>query len=316
MANFLGICSKTCIDLSASSSVIAGLSEVPYFLWCQLYTCLLFTWTDYKTIMFPVTLFASAVAPVQSISNLLHGLAWIWIHLLLCNVSNQAQSGHEDSINHPWRPIPSGRLTEHQATRFRWALVLFCTLYSTFYGKQNVLATTALITATIFHDDLGMSGNPLGKNLCNVGGYTSFEFGAINIIGKLFFSPSYTGSPNSPDALSFTAIVISGTLIFTTIHAQDFADVEGDFALGRTTLPICAPELSRLLILLALAIWSIGLGWFWDIHPLCQIVFVAIGLLVGIRYYYWRTLQDDKVSYLLYNVWICCAHILPLNCRM
>ena len=133
------------------------------------------------------TLFASAVAPVQSISNLLHGLAWIWIHLLLCNVSNQAQSGHEDSINHPWRPIPSGRLTEHQATRFRWALVLFCTLYSTFYGKQNVLATTALITATIFHDDLGMSGNPLGKNLCNVGGYTSFEFGAINIIGKLFF---------------------------------------------------------------------------------------------------------------------------------
>ena len=48
------------------------------------------------------------------------------------------------------------------------------------------------------------------------------------------------------DFVSVTAVIISGILIFTTIQAQDFPDVEGDKALGRMTFPIYAPmELSR-----------------------------------------------------------------------
>ncbi|KAJ3781209.1 UbiA prenyltransferase family-domain-containing protein [Lentinula aff. detonsa] len=282
------------------------LSSILDFLWRHFYTCILFTWTDYKTIMLPITVFACATGPVQSISNLVQGLLWIWLHLLLCNVSNQARSGAEDAINRPWRPLPSGRLTVTQAIGLRWSMVCLCMLWSTAYGTEALFATTTLITTTILYDEVGMSKTPFGKNLCNIGGYTSFEFGAVKIMGP----------ENSPDALSITAIILSGAVIFTTIQAQDFPDVQGDAALGRVTLPIYAPEFSRIFTFLAITMWSSGLGWFWGIGPWCQGIFVATGLFVGLRYYCWRTPQDDKRSYLLFNCWLICAHLLPVKSRM
>ncbi|KAJ3733193.1 UbiA prenyltransferase family [Lentinula guzmanii] len=176
--------------------------------------------------MLPITVFACATGPVQSIPNLVQGLLWIWLHLLLCNVSNQARSGAEDAINRPWRPLPSGRLTVPQAIGLRWSMVCLCMLWSTAYGTEALFATATLITTTILYDELGMSKTPFGKNVCNIGGYTSFEFGAVKIMGKLFH----------------VVLCWNGAVIFTTIQAQDFPDVQGDAALGRVTLPIYAPE--------------------------------------------------------------------------
>ena len=39
-------------------------------------------------------------------------MVWVWVNLLLFNMSNQSQPGaiEEDSVNKPWRPIVSGRM--------------------------------------------------------------------------------------------------------------------------------------------------------------------------------------------------------------
>lgn len=91
-------------------------------------------------------------------------------------------------------------------------------------------------------------------------------------------------------------------VIFTTLQAQDFPDVAGDAAIGRVTLPIFAPELSRIATLLALGFWSAFLGWVWEMGPGFRAGFTVLGGLVGLRYYLCRSAREDKNSYILFNV--------------
>ncbi|KAJ7083075.1 UbiA prenyltransferase family [Mycena belliarum] len=271
-----------------------------------IYTAILFTWTDYKTILIPVTAFACATGPIHSVSKLLQSIAWIWIHLLLCNVSNQAGSEAEDKINHPWRPLPSGMITKSQARQLRMGTVITCLLWSWFYGLDLVAITAALIATTWMYDEAGLSNTALGKNFCNIGGYVSLELGATKLMGKTL----------QLDTVSITAALLSGALIFTTIQAQDFPDVEGDAASGRITFPIYAPEFSRVFTLFATVMWSIGLGWYWASGTVVWEAFTILGLYVGFRYYKWRTPDRDRRSYLIFNVWLVCAHLLPLHARL
>jgi len=124
---------------------------------------------------------------VQSFSGLLQCCVWVWFHLLLCNVSNQARSCKEDKVNHPWRPLPSQRISESQAVALRWSTVVFCLLLSSIYDQDLVLTTLGLVATTFTYDELGASGNVVGKALCTAGGYVSFEVGATTIIGMLCY---------------------------------------------------------------------------------------------------------------------------------
>ncbi|KAJ7146034.1 UbiA prenyltransferase family-domain-containing protein [Mycena epipterygia] len=281
-------------------------SPYPHIICRHLHTAILFTWTDYKTIFIPVTAFACAAGPLYSLSNLLQTWVWIWMHLLLCNVSNQARSKDEDLINRPWRPIPAGRLTESQAVSLRWATAVVCVLWSAVYGWDQVMTSLGLLLTTYIYDEGGASKHVIGKNFCNIGGYVAFEIGATKIIA----------SQRNLDPISLTAVLISGILIFTTIQAQDFPDVEGDAALGRITFPIYAPEFSRTATLGALAGWSMFLSWYWSLGPISSVTFMLLGLYSGTRYYLWRKVSDDKRSYLVFSVWLTLAHILPLHARV
>ena len=86
-----------------------------------------------------------------------------------------------------------------------------------------------------------------------------------------------------------------------TIHAQDFADVDGDRKMGRRTLPMVAPEGSRIYMFAVLPLLSLVLCSIWSLGPLCSIFFVAIGFVVGYRYFLFRSEVCDQSSYLLYN---------------
>ncbi|KAF8468675.1 UbiA prenyltransferase family-domain-containing protein [Russula ochroleuca] len=269
---------------------------------CHLYTALLFTWTDYKTVFFPITVFACATAPARSCSSLLWCCVWVWFHQLMCNVSNQVCGRKEDKINHPWRPLPSGRVSESQAPVIRWATVACCVSMSSMYEPELVHTTLSLVAITFAHDELGGGNNVVGKALCTAAAYVCFEFGATTIIGVM-------------DFVSVTAVIISGILTFTASHAQDFPDVEGDKITGRMTFPIYAPELSRFFTLFISIAWSIFLSWFWKVGPISTALLTGFGTYVGLRYYFWRTLEADKRSYLTFNIWLMAAHVLPLHAR-
>ncbi|KAI0746376.1 UbiA prenyltransferase family [Daedaleopsis nitida] len=269
-------------------------------------TAILFTRSDMKTLLIPVSAFACAVAPVHSVPRLLLGIVWTWCHQLMCNVSNQSWSGSaEDAMNKPWRPLPAGRITQRQARIVRWVTVGICLLLSSYMWLDLLPVTLGLVLTTVVYDELGMSGHYIGKNICNIGGYATIEMGATKLMGVT----------RDLDSVSMLAVFLSGAVIMTTIQAQDFADVEGDAALGRVTLPIYAPEFSRVLTLCTLVAWSIALSVVWGIGPLYGGIFIALGAYVGWRFYCLRSPADDCWTYVIYNIWLTAAHIMPVHAR-
>ncbi|KAI0644107.1 hypothetical protein C8Q79DRAFT_129844 [Trametes meyenii] len=270
-------------------------------------TAIKFTADDFKTILLPVAALACATAPLSSVTNLVNGMVWLWLHQLLCNVSNQSRSEAEDAVNKPWRPIPSGRIGAGPAVALRWLLVAACVSYSAArHGPDVALASVTLSVTTFVYDELGLSAHHIGKSACNIGGYTALEVGATKLIG----------ATRELDRLSVNAIWLSGAVVFTTIQAQDFPDVPGDTLQRRTTLPIYAPQFARALTTVALCAWSAVLPAFWGIPPLASAVFALFGAVIGYRFYFLRTVPDDRLSYVLYNLWLAVAHTLPLNRRL
>lgn len=296
------------------------------------------------------SVFACVAAPVHSFQHFLHGLAWIWVHQLQCNVSNQYSTGAEDAINRPWRPIPAGLVNDKQKLLLRWGLPPFCIALSAFYGWDVAAASAALTATTIVYDEFSLAGHWIGKNACNIGGYVSFEIGATKIMGQLsslhlpcpparqmrpLLTPSErTGENSDLDFVAIHAVLCSAFIIFTTIQSQDFADVEGDASIGRVTFPIYAPEVSRIVTLVAMIAWSVYLTVLWDLGPICGTVFCALGAYIGYRFYALRGVEEDKSSYRIYNVspqifgrcglllthsmaqiWLFMVHLLPAQGR-
>lgn len=174
-----------------------------------------------------------------------------------------------------------------------------------------VSITMCLIATTLLYDERGLAGHPVGKSFCAIWGYVSFEIGATRIVGWCVFwiyhirreqKPKPLGLSQNLDEISVMAVTISAMVIFTTIHSQDFPDVDGDRAAGRTTFPIYAPKFSRWLTLAIIPFWSGILCYFSGIGVLSSFFLMGFGALCGYRYFKWRTVEADRVSYRIFNV--------------
>ncbi|KAJ7607407.1 UbiA prenyltransferase family [Roridomyces roridus] len=280
---------------------MAEFKSLRHFLW----TLFLFTYTDFKTIVFPVTMFASIAAPVHVNGRLFYGILWTWVHLLQVDVSNQYKSIAEDLANRPWRPLPSGRISQRSATILRFLLVPTCVLASAPFGREVILSSLSLTALLVFHDEFGASRHWAGKNFINCLGYLSFQVGATQIMN----------THSRLDYVAVQALVFNSLIILTTIHAQDFSDVPGDQALGRVTVPIYAPNTSRIFTLVALVVWSIFLGRLWNLGPIYHSLLCVLGMAVGWRFFRFRTPTEDAKSFIAYNAWLLFTNILPAQIR-
>ncbi|KZV95924.1 hypothetical protein EXIGLDRAFT_609893 [Exidia glandulosa HHB12029] len=275
------------------------------------HTLFLFTYSDYKTIFIPVSVFAAATAPVSSITRFGTALIWLWLHLLQFDVSNQYTTAKEDAANKPWRPMPSGRLSREHATVLRWSLLIACNLLSitiaTCAGTPDVICiSTAMSIAILAHNEVGLAQNWLGKNVCCAVGYMVLEAGTTLIT-------STTLSLSDDAKLS---ILISALVIASTIQVQDFPDVEGDLAMGRKTFPIAFPRFSRLATSVTLAAWSLAMGWIWQLHQVMHVTISSLGLWVAIRVLLGGGPAYDRVTYVHYNLWLVASHLLPIASRL
>lgn len=137
------------------------------------------------------------------------------------------------------------------------------------------------------------------------------------------------------DRTAYIALILSFFTIITTIHCQDFRDIEGDRLSGRITLPIqFGQTASRALFSFFVVFWSIFIPHIWDMSTLCRVVYFLSGLYLGVIVFRRRTVEEDKQSYKLYNVstrrhmecrlvaqspflqfWIAAIHFAVINAR-
>ncbi|KAJ4469733.1 UbiA prenyltransferase family [Lentinula edodes] len=264
-----------------------------------LVTLQLFNQSDMKTIVLPVTVFSQALASYHSVSRFLLVVFWIWMHLLYFTVTNQTfgTSPEEDAVNKPNRPIPAKRISVDSAIILGWVLAPVDLALSLYAGA--VPSGVAICVLTSIYCSGGGHSHWLSKNGCCAGFYALFEYGATQI----------ADSSEKLNQNQLGAIIGSALIIFTTIHAQDFRDDEGDALLGRRTFTLSFPVFSRISMPFLLTAWSITLYLFSEANQFVLLALMALGAVTGVRFLTLKSAKDDRLSYLYYNIWLSMAHV-------
>ncbi|EMD36321.1 hypothetical protein CERSUDRAFT_65984 [Gelatoporia subvermispora B] len=271
------------------------------------YTLFLFTKSDIKTTVIPITLLAAAAAPAPSTMTLLHSTFWIWLHVLQFDVSNQTLKPEEDEYNKQDRPLPSKRLTLEAAYVMRWMLVPLCWLWSAMYSVRTFYSSVALVAFTVLYNECAThAGHWLLRNCVNAAGFAAFEAGSTLVA---------TIDHRTLDRTAVLSICISAGIFATTIQTQDFKDVHGDRIVGRRTLPIVWPSVARYTVLVGLCLWSLILASIWDLSIDAQIVSHGLSIFVSYRFMTYKGIHEDQISFYWYNVWLSIAHAQPAYYR-
>ena len=282
----------------------------------HLNTVWLFTRNDLKSIVAPETafgIFSALSGPVLTnnsspdflviLKRIPVVILWCWINVLIFDVANQRlkTSVVEDSVNKPWRPLPSERLTRRQARRFLLLVVPLGFLATLYIGGME--ETVAMMALTWMYNDLGGADESyLVRNLINACGFVCYSSGATRVACHC-----------SLNDVAYQWLVIVGSIVFTTLQMQDMADQEGDKARNRGTLPLVHGDwVARWTIAIPVAFWSLACPLFWQLGLYGFLVPAIFGGLVSFRIILCRSVDSDKTTWKLWNVWISSLYLLPL----
>ena len=288
--------------------------------WYHIYTLWLFTFSDLITIVVPKTAFGiitllsgqtlTTNPQPEYLATLLSApciVAWIWLNLLPLAVINQYddKSVIEDKENKPWRPIPSERLTRGEARTLSRVGYLAALLASSYLGGM-VECLLLIAEGWIYNELEGANESLLARNFLNAAGYITFASGAARV--------GCVSSDTQMHAASLLWLPLLGGVIFSTIQIQDLYDQQGDAVRGRRTIPLLAGErLARLSIAIPVVVWSWVCPAFWVVEPWGFATPITLGAILIFRLYQYRGRKEDKVSFLIWIVWIISLYLLPLT---
>ncbi|KXJ94766.1 UbiA prenyltransferase family-domain-containing protein [Microdochium bolleyi] len=303
-----------------------------------LYTLYMFTRSDFKTVIIPQSIFALCAASRTESSPAARNmpsfiirvafmLLWLWLHLIVENVANQRLEASvlEDAANKPWRPIPSGLISPRQSQAILRYAVPLCLLASSSVGGMPLLlpSATLMVFVWLYNDLDGSAAGPLQRSAINAAGLACFGWGALAVLlsGEGLFSAAGAATINEhgggeilPRTLQLW-IALTALVVFSTVHAADFPDVEGDRERGRQTMPLVYGEAaSRWVLAVAVPGWSVASLLFWDVAV--GVYWVAPLLVAGCMASLTVLRRDDHGSdegvWKLWCLWTVTLFVLPL----
>ena len=279
------------------------------------YSMWLFTYSDIKTIIVPKTVFGVLSAISSSVFELpapplfrtiirMPTVAlWCWINLLPFAIDNQRQPSAiiEDSINKPWRPLPAARISPKAAKSLVLSLYPVTLITSSYLGGMKQSLTLVLL-GIWYNDFQGSDTSCLVRNLINGAGFVSYTSGAMEV--------AY-GSPITLTTSLGRWQAILGIVVASTVHTQDMYDQAGDSARGRKTVPLVLSDGSaRWTIAVALIFWSWACSIIWRADWGC-VAPVGLGHIIAWRILVKRSVEEDKVTFRLWNLWMVALYALP-----
>ncbi|KAF2995711.1 hypothetical protein E8E13_004211 [Curvularia kusanoi] len=294
--------------------------------WYFAQTLLLFTCDQILDTVIPGTMFGvfaamsgatlnlPAQSPFSILGRILQISLWLWLVILQFCVQNQRSSGSiaEDSINKPWRPIPSGRMTPQHANQLLKVVHILAALLS---YKLHVLPIFLVYVCLItLYNDFGASNKSgVVRNLFCGAGFTCYFGGALSIAAGPGVAMTYEGWK--------WVVTVTFGILATTIQTQEFRDELGDKARGRRTL---VTELGRKMALwtvfVTVSFWSLyaPLGVFqggWMTALLPMLLGGAL-LMVSLQAYFSNHNKMDRMMYKLWCLWMVGFCPLPLLAKI
>jgi len=233
-------------------------------------------------------------------------ILWVWANVLLFDIANQRLPASilEDSINKPWRALPSHRITEQQARRLLLAVVPTVFLLSFWLGGGP--ETVLIMVLTWMYNDLGGADEVyVIRNFINGLGFVCYGSGAATVASGLgTYSKTW-------DAYVWAAMV--GGIVFTTVSAQDLPDIAGDALRGRLTAPLVHGDVAaRWSISTPIMVWSFICPWFWGLGWFGYATSVGMGATLALRIIHLRRIDSDRLSWKMWCFWIVMIYALPL----
>lgn len=265
-------------------------------------------------------------------------LLWLYTLLLVEDIANQrlTQAIVEDAVNKPWRPLPAGRITTAQSEALlRLAVPLSLVLSAVVGALQPAAPLVSLIW--LYNDLEGSSAGPIQRNVINALALACFGWGALTVL----VPDAMTSAEGSGGILALlartawriiggdggdgvgggvgTEVLQSWTLLIalvvaTTVHAQDFPDIEGDRERGRQSMPLrYGHSVSRWSLavlcvmwsMICLRFWHVSLGVWWVPTMGVSCPMAALTLTRG-------GLDVDEVVWKLWCLWMVVLFTLPL----
>lgn len=292
----------------------------------HLYTLFLFTKSDFKTVVFPQSIFAIAVAlsgvaaspEARSatdvwavLSRVPHMVFWIWVHLLLEDLANQRQpqSISEDAVNKPWRPLPSGRISQTESLTLLQAGVPTLALVSLSLGAFTPSA--AFMTLVWLYNDLeGSSTGPILRNVVNAAGLCCLGWGGHTVLRGKDSGQQITWSQD----WRLYWMLMTAAAIATTVHAQDMPDMKGDLARQRKTFPLLYGErLARWSLAVLVVLWSVILPVSCNVQNFtARLLSLGVGSSISVLTMLYQHEPSDKLVWNLWCFWLGGLYLLPL----
>jgi len=283
------------------------------------HTLWLFTANDIKAIVYPESAFGIFAALSGSllttndepqffkiIGRLPYAMLWLWLNLLLFNISNQRlpQSILEDAVNKPYRPLPSKRITTTQARRLLlW--VIPGVLAASLYLGGTTEAVLMMLLTWMYNDLGGADESYFLRNLINACGLMCYSSGAAKV------ALDHTRFELNPVAYQW--ILVIGAIVLTTLQLQDMSDQEGDRARGRLTVPLVFGDtFARWTIAVPVVAWSFFCPAFWNLDVYGYLSPVAVGSFLAVRVILFRTVAADKLTWKTWCIWMASLYMLPL----
>lgn len=283
----------------------------------------LFTVDDAATFVAPNVMFGlfsvlSApilVTPQTDFASIILRLPYViffnWSNLLIFDLANQRlpESAHEDALNKPWRPIPSGLVTSTQARR---AMLFGIPIILAANHICGVATETALlfILTWLYNDLMGGDENWICRNVIIAVAFWFYNMGSVKVArGDQY---SHGGGVTEKGVLWTT--IISG-VILTTMHVQDLKDQEGDRARGRHSAPlVLGDRIARWTIAIPICMWSCYCTWFWEVGT-AGLGVILLGVVVAIRCLAYSGKHQDRKTWELWALWTATLYMLPLLYR-
>ncbi|KAL2259508.1 hypothetical protein VTK26DRAFT_6798 [Humicola hyalothermophila] len=323
--------------------VLEPVLRLLYLLWA-------FTESDLLTFVIPNSLFGlfSALAlpalvdapPVSGVtaSSILLRMPLVVLfnvgNLLIFDLSNQRSPSSilEDSINKPWRPIPSGRVTARAARRALLAAIPLVLALS--YSLGVAPQSAAIMLLAWMYNDLQGGDEAVVREAIIAFGYAAFNWGSLEVALGATTTITTTarvadynycygnGNGNGPmdgglmgaSSRGFVWTAMISGVIFTTMQVQDLKDQEGDKTRGRKTIALfLGEEFSRCSIAGFVCFWTCVCSHFWQLSPLAFAAFAVTAVVVVLRVLLvrWSPWEDAK-TWKWWCLWHSTLYLMPL----
>ena len=279
-------------------------------------TLWLFTKSDVATFVLPNTVFgvfgalsgllttAQTVNTYQVFERLPHVVAFNWLNLLIFDVANQRLPAAiaEDTVNKPWRPMPTKRVTQAEAETLllRTVPLVLLVCLSLGVGFESAI----LVALTWMYNDLGGGDRSFWiRNEIIAAAFAVYNAGSLKLA---------IGAESRISGNGLVWIGIISAVIFTTMHTQDLKDQAGDEQRRRRTVPLVLGDgVARWTIVIALTVWAIFCPYFWRTSGSGYLMSGGLATVVATRMLRWRNAKADTETWRLWAWWTAILYSLP-----